>query len=146
MTRLIRKLKAHELDLIRQGTFGPLNTPIEKVNPGEELIIETCDCFGDVVSEEHPLDVIHKKKLPIYKNPVTGPLYVVGAEPGDTLVVDILDIELPGKGVIAIQPGSGALHPWLEQHPTLTKFVTIQNNTIFYEANHGKTIELVAKP
>ncbi|MFX0097424.1 MAG: acetamidase/formamidase family protein [Candidatus Hodarchaeota archaeon] len=146
MTRLIKKLKSNELDLIRQGTLGPLNKPIEKVSPGEELVIETCDCYGDVLAQERPLDFIHKKKLPIYENPVTGPLYVVGAEPGDTLVVEILDIELPDIGTITIEPGCGALQPWLEKQPTITKFVKIQNGKIYYKTNHGKTIELTAKP
>ncbi|MFX1485845.1 MAG: acetamidase/formamidase family protein [Promethearchaeota archaeon] len=146
MARLIKKLKTSELDLIQQCTLGPSNKPIGEVSLGEELIIETCDRYGDVVGREHPLDVIHKKKLPIYENPVTGPLYIVGAEPGDTLIVEILDIELPDRGTVTLKPGCGALQPWLEQQPTITKSVRIQNGKIYYETNHGKIVELAAKP
>lgn len=42
-------------------------------------------------------------------NPITGPVYVEGAQPGDTLVVDIVNIELGEFGWTAYYPGSGAL-------------------------------------
>ena len=42
-------------------------------------------------------------------NPVTGPVYLEGAEPGDALIVDILDFEASGWGWTAIIPGFGLL-------------------------------------
>lgn len=42
-------------------------------------------------------------------NPVTGPVYVDGAEPGDSLVVEILDLEGSGWGWSAVIPGFGLL-------------------------------------
>jgi len=44
-------------------------------------------------------------------NPLTGPFYIEGAEPGDTLVVKFLDVQVDSKqGVGAFAPGFGALN------------------------------------
>jgi len=44
-------------------------------------------------------------------NPLTGPFYVETAEPGDTLVVEVLDVQIDAdQGVGAIGPGFGALN------------------------------------
>jgi amidase len=42
-------------------------------------------------------------------NPITGPVYVEGAEPGDVLAVTIHDIELAEQGWSISIPGAGAL-------------------------------------
>lgn len=51
-------------------------------------------------------------------NPVSGPVYVKGAEPGDTLAVELLEFSPPTWGWTAIIPGFGVLadefpDPWL---------------------------------
>lgn len=48
-------------------------------------------------------------KLTAVLNPVTGPVYVEGAEPGDTLAVHIHDIALAEHGWSVYLPGAGAL-------------------------------------
>lgn len=40
-------------------------------------------------------------------NPVTGPLFIRGAQPGDVLQVDVLQIELKNHGVMCVRTGSG---------------------------------------
>jgi acetamidase/formamidase len=53
--------------------------------------IETADAFGNAVDSA---DVNLSEVLdPDYSNPTTGPIYVEGAEPGDTLAVTIHSIE-----------------------------------------------------
>jgi amidase len=42
-------------------------------------------------------------------NPATGPVSVRGAEPGDSLVIEILDIKPGPQGVATIIPGYGQL-------------------------------------
>ncbi len=88
-------------------TFGG-NPPIMAVEPGEVLELFTEDALGgnvrfvtDVPSE--------KAKLP-YINPQTGPFFVNGAEPGDTLAIHLLEIR-PARdwGVSTISPLFGAL-------------------------------------
>jgi acetamidase/formamidase len=51
-------------------------------------------------------------------NPVSGPIFVKGADPGDTLAVELLDLQQPSWGWTAIIPGFGLLaddfpEPWL---------------------------------
>src|SRR5215470_4317442 len=59
--------------------------------PGDEVLIETRDAFD---RQFHPgataVDVSHVDLNVVH--PLTGPVYVTGAEPGDLLVVDILEV------------------------------------------------------
>jgi acetamidase/formamidase len=80
--------------------------PVAKVASGGIVETNTLDCFGNVLQK--PGD-----KLSMVKgdNPLTGPFYVEGAEPGDTLAVKILDLQVDSnQGVGAFGPGFGALN------------------------------------
>ncbi|MHA1238472.1 MAG: acetamidase/formamidase family protein [Candidatus Odinarchaeia archaeon] len=146
MNKLIKKPSFESLSFIKNCTLGPLNEPIATVDPGEIVEIETFDCYGDVITPEQPLDKVIQENIPFYENPVTGPIYINGAKPGDTLAVEILDIALPKTGIITIMPCCGALQPWLEESPVLTKFVSIENNKVIFETKSGRKITLDAKP
>lgn len=64
---------------------------------GETVIFETRDCYDDsVTSEERPLG----DREDALENPATGPLYINGADAGDVLKVEILDISLHSRGVM----------------------------------------------
>ncbi len=81
--------------------------PAAYCGDGDTVIFETRDCYDDaVVSEERPLG---DKADPI-ENPATGPLYVEGAEPGDVLKVEILDIRLRDWGVMRSSTKCGVFH------------------------------------
>ncbi len=73
-----------------QYTFGPYAEPIARVARGETVVIHTIDAFGDLLTRE---DQSPASVLGPYLNPQTGPIYVEGAEPGDTLAVTIEAIE-----------------------------------------------------
>lgn len=80
--------------------------PIAEIEPGETVIVETHDCFcGQIQTEADSVEKLDWSRI----NPATGPLFVKGAEPGDTLVVDIREIRLPAKGTMVTIPGEGAL-------------------------------------
>ncbi len=88
-------------------SFSPLNKPVAYAKPKDIIVFETIDALGgQAKSEETPIDVIDWSRV----NPATGPLFVETAEPGDTLVVDILDIKTDDKAVILVAPGYGVLH------------------------------------
>ena len=71
-------------------TFGGA-PPIMKVRPGSVLELWTEDCFGGRVrSSDDRVSVVCE--IPFF-NPQTGPFYVEGAEPGDTLAVHFVSIE-----------------------------------------------------
>ena len=80
--------------------------PVLRVLPGEQLTIETIDaCYGEVRSIEDYFVYRNKSNPP--GNPITGPIYVEGAQPGGTLIVDILNIELDAVGFQLIGPDRG---------------------------------------
>jgi len=70
--------------------FSPYVEPVARVEPGETVAIYTDDAFESQISREgdRPSEILGP-----YLNPQTGPIYVEGAEPGDTLAVRIESIE-----------------------------------------------------
>lgn len=72
--------------------IGPYQEPIARVTPGETVQISTLDAFGNLI-DSPDLDLTDIIQLP-FVNPCTGPIYVEGAEPGDTLAVTIDSIEI----------------------------------------------------
>jgi acetamidase/formamidase len=88
-------------------TFGGA-TPVATVRPPAVLEVFTEDCFAGRVRSENDL-VSEVCEFP-YLNPQTGPFYVEGAEPGDTLAVHFVSIE-PARdwGASTTVPLFGAL-------------------------------------
>jgi acetamidase/formamidase len=72
--------------------FNPYREPIARVNPGERVTIITDDAFESRITrkEDLPGRALATAK---FLNPQTGPIYVEGVEPGDTLAVRIENIE-----------------------------------------------------
>ena len=82
----------------------------EVIKPGDSVVTNTRDASNDVFSVS---DKTVSAKLDLTKvNPQTGPFYVEGAEPGDTLVVHLDSVE-PNRdwGWGASIPGFGLLAP-----------------------------------
>ena len=71
--------------------IGPYRDPIATVTPGETFIVETVDAFENKI-DSTCIDVSRVIQLP-YVNPVVGPIYVEGAEKGDSLAVTIGSID-----------------------------------------------------
>jgi amidase len=87
-------------------SFGPDLEPVIEVEPGETLTVETNDCFtGQIRGEDDLVTEIDMARI----NSATGPIAVRGAEPGDSLVVDILDVRPIEWGVATLIPGFGQL-------------------------------------
>jgi acetamidase/formamidase len=72
--------------------FNPYREPIATVQPGERVTIHTDDAFESRITkkEDIPSRALATAK---FLNPQTGPIFVEGAEPGDTLAVRIEGIE-----------------------------------------------------
>jgi amidase len=138
--------KSERLSEIVDCTFSPHNKPVMRVSPGEEVRVETRDCFADAVTPSHNLTQLLQSGEMLFDNPVTGPIFVEGAEKGDTLVVEIVDIIIPERGLTAIVPGFGALEGWMNRSPTLTKFSAIRNGMVHYMTDHGKEVVFPARP
>ncbi|MCS0496504.1 acetamidase/formamidase family protein [Ancylobacter sp. MQZ15Z-1] len=73
--------------------------PVMEVNPGEEIVISSVSADPDDAVPAHWLpvgiaDIYAHAPRGTGPHILTGPVHVRGAIPGDTLVVDILDIRL----------------------------------------------------
>jgi len=94
-------------------SFDAAHPPVATVDPGTELLFETCDArTGTITSETDTYELPHPKG----PNPATGPVYVRGAEPGDALAVAILDIRLDRRGHTGVRPGQGLLPHLSRRH------------------------------
>ena len=113
--------------------------PVANVKPGNILEANSLDCFGNALQK--PGDSFSLVKG---DNPLTGPFYIDGAEPGDTLVVRILDLQVDGKqGVGTFGPGFGAANathftPMIETKPLAEKMwfypIDAEKNTATFQA------------
>ena len=104
--------------------------PVSRLKSGDILDTNTLDCFGNGIKK--PGDTLSMAKG---DNPLAGPFYVEGAEPGDTLAVKILDLQVDGDmGVGGFSPGFGSINsshytPMLEAKP-------LEEKLWFYPINH----------
>jgi amidase len=86
--------------------FGPELEPVLEIEPGDTVTFETNDCFtGQIRSENDLVTEIDLERI----NSATGPIAVRGAEPGDSLVAEILDVRPIEWGVATLIPGFGQL-------------------------------------
>src|SRR5215831_15082717 len=82
--------------------------PVVRCEPGDEVVLETRDALDGQVSRGGSLDEVAAVNLDVV-HPLTGPVYVEGAEPGDLLAVEILGIEPDTYGFTVQAPGFGFL-------------------------------------
>lgn len=104
--------------------FGWDNTlePVLEVTPGQTVTFETVDASGGQLNPTST--VADVARLDFGKvNPVTGPVRILGAEPGDALSVRILEFGPRGWGWTANIPGFGLLaEDFKEPHLKLWSF------------------------
>ena len=71
-------------------TFGGCE-PVLRVRPGDVLELFTEDAFGGQIRSSG--DLPSRAIVYPFINPQTGPFYVEGAEPGDTLAIHLIDVQ-----------------------------------------------------
>jgi amidase len=104
--------------------------PVAHLHVGNILEANSLDCFGNAIKK--PGDTLALAKG---DNPLTGPFYIDGAEPGDTLIVRILDLQVDGdQGVGASAPGFGALN---ETNYTPMLNPALPERIWFYPVDHA---------
>jgi amidase len=95
--------------------FGPDLEAVLEVEPGDVVTFETNDCFtGQIQSENDLVTEIDFARV----NSATGPVAVRGAEPGDSLVAEILEIRPGPRGFATLIPGIGQLIEHVESPRT----------------------------
>ena len=107
--------------------MAPDNAPVATVGSGETLVFETSDCFGgQIVCESDKMGTLDWSRI----NPATGPVFVEGAETGDTLKVEILKIDLAAQAATIEAPGEGITG--LKATEESTKILPIVDNCAIF--------------
>jgi len=105
--------------------FGPEMDPVLEVDPGAVVTFETNDCFtGQIQSESDLVTGIDFDRV----NGATGPVAVRGAEPGDSLIVEILEVKPVAQGVATIIPEIGQLIGQVRS--PLTQVFRVEGDTV----------------
>ena len=106
-------------------SFGPDLQPVLEIEPGDVVTFETNDCFsGQIQSEGDQVTDIDLGRI----NSATGPVAVRGAEPGDSLVAEILDVRPIEWGVATLIPGFGQLIEHVQS--PLTRLFEVKDGVI----------------
>jgi amidase len=97
----------------RKYAFDWRDEPLLRVEPGEPFEIETHDASTGYFRSPGDLAIPARRpgfdRVPPLANPIAGPVWVAGAERGDTLVVALDAIEVDAYSWIAIGPRRGPL-------------------------------------
>src|SRR3954451_9602666 len=88
--------------------WHPDIAPVIRCDPGEDVVLETRDAFDGQFGPDVSLDIVAAPNLDRL-HPLTGPVYIEGAEPGDLLDIEIIDIEPDHYGYTTVVPGFGFL-------------------------------------
>ena len=97
--------------------------PVLTVEDGASVEFDTTDASGGQLGPTSTAADLAKVDFDRV-NPVSGPVHVLGARPGDVLEVEVLELGMTGWGWTALIPGFGLLadqfpEPWLK-HWALT--------------------------
>jgi acetamidase/formamidase len=94
--------------------------PVLRVAPGETVTFDMIDASGGQLGPDSGVDVIRRWEFDRV-NPVTGPVLVDGAQPGDALKITIIEAapsrwgwtgNFPGFGLLSDQFPDPALYHW----------------------------------
>jgi amidase len=131
--------------------FGPAD-PVARIRSGDIVETNTLDAAGGYLKK--PGDTLSMVKGGY--NPLTGPFFIEGAQPGDMVAVKFLDIQVEGNvgwGVSA--PGFGTLNstkytPMITpEHAETLWFYDIDkaSNTVTFKAKHSNfSVKIPIKP
>jgi acetamidase/formamidase len=100
-------------DQARKYAFDLRDEPLLRVRPGESFEIETYDASTGYFKTPDDKAIPGRRpgfdRTPPHANPIGGPVYLEGAERGDTLVIHIEEITVADYSWIAIGPRRGPL-------------------------------------
>jgi amidase len=108
--------------------FGPDETPVADVRPGETLLFQTWDALGGRVRTV--ADALSLVLPPEQLNPATGPVRIVGAAPGDLVAATILDIKLGAQGQSRCRAGSGVIID--ELRPPCANVIPVRDGVVYF--------------
>ncbi|MCO8287246.1 acetamidase/formamidase family protein [Tetragenococcus halophilus] len=89
-------------------TWHKEHEPILTIDSGDTVVFETREVSDNQFNFQSTTEAISELDWD-YVYPLSGPVYINGAEPGDTLAVEILDLKTKHWGWTAVLPGLGLL-------------------------------------
>ena len=115
--------------------------PVLEVDSGEAVEFTVRDASDEQIQANSTSEDVAKLDFD-HVNPVSGPVYVRGAQPGDVLAIEILEFKPRDWGWTALIPGFGLLadefpEPWLQ----ISRVEAEQGRVVFAEG-----IELPYEP
>ena len=113
--------------------------PAIVAKPGENIVFETLDARGGrSVPGQRYSPPPHRPREEL--NPVTGPVFIEEAEPGDVLAVEIKSIE-PGKwGFVSAHTTVGVLKDWTKD--AVDRAVRVDKGTVYF----SKDLTFLTRP
>ena len=104
--------------------------PAITISPGDTVDFDVNDVLSwQLTPKSTSSDLLNLDDEKLY--PLAGPVYVKGAEPGDALVLDILDVKIDDFGWTAILPGLGLLDEFKD--PFLYKWKLTDKKSAHFE-------------
>lgn len=97
------------MDPVYLFSVGPTTPPSMIINSGEELTLEVRGAFSDIDDIKTVPTPFTPESVGHPLAPVAGPIEVRGAEPGDAVLIDLLEITPEGEGMVAILRDFGVL-------------------------------------
>jgi formamidase len=82
--------------------------PVVRCHPGDEVVLETRDAFDGQMGPNATLKTVEAPNLDVV-HPLTGPVHIEGARPGDLLEIEILEVVPSRYGYTVQVPGFGFL-------------------------------------
>ena len=117
-------------------TFSPLNPPVLKIEPGETVSVSFPDGVGGAVktgNDRMPF-LMNSSRSQVRWNPTAGPIYVEGAEKGDTLSVKVQDITIDAEqGRAILRPPFDLAFTLLEPPDYKVKICPIRSGRISFK-------------
>ncbi len=102
-------MTTHHLDDTQPHAFWDNAYPPRiRIKPGDTVVFETLEASAKQVTPQSPHEAVAKLDFSVI-HPLTGPVYVEGAEPGDGLGVEVISLKHKGWGWNAVIPGFGLL-------------------------------------
>lgn len=130
--------------LLGHNRWHPEIKPLVELDPGDDVILESAGYDDYQLRDDDSLLDVESIDLS-RTHPLTGPIFIRGAQPGDLLVVDLLEIApLSGVGYSCVIPQIGGILK--DVFPGGFKSVWYMKGAAYAESRHVPGVRIPALP
>ncbi len=117
---------------------------VARVEPGTEFTVQCAININDGVLTHAGQQLTPQDVTLPFVNGATGPIEVQGAQPGDMLSVEILDMQLDSLGYSSLWPGIGIFPDWVrhKEFGIKTQAVEVKDGLVHWD----ERLKLPVKP